>query len=225
MKALVACLWILLLGVAPAARAADPVWVEGTHYFRVDPSRAPPSPRGKVTVTEVFSYGCPACNAFVPYMRALKSSLPAGAVVDYVPASFVPSEDWPMFQRAYLTAQSLGVADRAHDAAFEAVWKTGELATMDPSTGGLRKNMPSIEDAAKFYARVTGVPAAHFLDVARSFTIEMNMKKTDDLIKAYQADSTPTLIINGKYRINGRDAGGFQPMIDIAKWLIAKEGH
>jgi thiol:disulfide interchange protein DsbA len=51
------------------------------------------------------------------------------------------------------------------------------------------------------------------------------MKKADDLIKAYQADSTPTLIINGKYRISGREAGGFQPMIDIAKWLIAKESR
>jgi thiol:disulfide interchange protein DsbA len=215
----------LALGWATQASAADAPWIEGTHYFRVDPSRVPPSPAGKTTVTEVFSYGCPACNAFVPYMRALKASLPPGTLVEYLPASFVPSEDWPMFQRAYLTAQILGVADRTHEAAFSAVWKSGELATMDPATHGLRKPMPTIEDAAAFYNRVAGVPTTQFLEAARSFSTELNMKKSDDLIKAYQADSTPTLIINGKYRISGREAGGFQPMIDIAKWLIAKESR
>jgi thiol:disulfide interchange protein DsbA len=215
----------LVLGLATHAFAADAPWAEGTHYFRVDPSRVAPSPAGKVAVTEVFSYGCPACNAFVPYMRSLKASLPVGTVVEYLPASFVPSEDWPMFQRAYLTAQILGVADRTHEAAFEAVWKSGELATMDPDTHGLRKTMPTIEDAAAFYNRVAGVPTTRFLEVARSYSTEVNMKKADDLIKAYQADSTPTLIINGKYRISGREAGGFQPMIDIAKWLIAKESR
>ena len=31
-----------------------------------------------------------------------------------------------MFQRAYLAAQSLGIAERTHQAMFDAVWKTGE---------------------------------------------------------------------------------------------------
>ena len=39
-----------------------------------------------------------------------------------------------MLQRAYFTAQALGIAERTHQAMFDAVWKTGELAMQVPST-------------------------------------------------------------------------------------------
>ena len=78
---------------------------------------------------EVFSYGCPACFQFQPVAIKLAASLPANAKMVYLPASFNPSEDWPMFQRAYYAAQALGVADKTHDAMYDAVWKPGgELA-------------------------------------------------------------------------------------------------
>ena len=72
----------------------------------------------------MFSYACPACNQFQPYMRKLEHSVPANVVIDFVPASFNPAEDWPMFQLAYVTAQTLGIADKTHDAMFDAVWTT-----------------------------------------------------------------------------------------------------
>src|SRR5271163_2342120 len=84
---------------APAAKPAAPVWAAGTNYFLVQqPPPAPPSlPPGRIEVTEVFSYACPACNAFLPTMHKLIESLPANVTVDYLPASFNSSEDWPMF--------------------------------------------------------------------------------------------------------------------------------
>jgi len=230
MKKFAACLLVLLPTLASTAFAANAPWVEGVHYFRLDQARLEQAqvgaqPAGKSTVTEVFSYGCPACNAFLPYWRSFKATLPAGTVVDYIPAAFIPAEDWPMFQRAYLAAKALGIAERTHEAMFDAVWKTGELGTMDPATRGLKRAMPGIEDAAKFYERVAGVPAGRFLAVARSFTIELDMKKADERILALQADSTPTLIVNGRYRVSQESAGGFQQLIDLAKWLVAKDGH
>ncbi len=225
MKPLASCLLALLLGIATTAHAASPAWVEGVHYFRLDPARVGPPAAGKATVTEVFSYGCPACNAFQPYWNSFRATLPAGTAVDYLPASFVPAEDWPMFQRAYLAARALGIAERTHDAMFAAVWKTGELGTMDPATRGLRKTMPTIEDAARFYERVAGVPAAKFLGAANSFSMELDIKRADERVLALQADSTPTLVIDGRYRVSGVSAGGFQQMVDLAHWLLAKDGH
>src|SRR5271155_1086860 len=96
---------------APAA-TGTPTWTEGVNYFLIVPARPTALPAGKVEVTEVFSYACPACNAFQPTMHKLKQSLPANAVIDYLPASFNPSEDWPMFQLAFCTAQTLGVAEQ-----------------------------------------------------------------------------------------------------------------
>src|SRR5271155_3891219 len=157
-----AAVFSLFLSIATAAPAA-PVRTEGTNYFLIEPPRPTSLPQGKVEVTEVFSYACPACNQFQPTMHQLKQSLPANAVVDYLPASFNPSEDWPMFQLAFCTAQTLGVAEQTHDAMFDAVWKSGELAISNPATGALKEHMPTIEDAAGFYERHAGVPAAKFL--------------------------------------------------------------
>src|SRR3984885_9668208 len=138
-------------GSAPTPASNAPIWIQGVNYFLVDPPRPTSLPAGKVEVTEVFSYACPACNLFVPTMHKLKASLPPNAVFDFLPAAFNPSEDWPMFQLAYLTAETLGVADQTHDAMFNAVWQSGELAVIDPATRDIKSLLPTIEDLAKFY--------------------------------------------------------------------------
>src|SRR5208337_4593872 len=75
------------------AAPAAPDWTEGRNYFLVERPHPPSLPKGKVEVIEVFSYACPACNAFLPFMRKLIKSLPANAVVDYLPAAFNANED------------------------------------------------------------------------------------------------------------------------------------
>src|SRR5262249_53790823 len=156
---------------------------------------------------------CPWCAQFNPMMEQLKKSLPADAQLVYIPAAFNPSEGWPMFQRATCTAQTLGIFDKTHDQMFEAVWKTGELAISDPRTHSLKPALPPIEDAARYYNRLTGINIDKFLLASKSFAVDTLMRRDDSLIRAYHVDSTPTLVINGKYRITGQSAGGPQQMI------------
>jgi protein dithiol oxidoreductase (disulfide-forming) len=160
--------------VPAQAPAAASNWVEGKNYFRIAQPQPTNLPRGKVLVTEVFSYACPACNQFRPYMQKLVKSLPPNAVVDYLPASFNPSEDWPVFQLAYVTAQTLGIADRTHEAMYDAVWTTGELATTEGTQ--LKSRMPTIEDAARFYQKQTGTPAAKFIETSKSFGVDTQVR-------------------------------------------------
>jgi protein dithiol oxidoreductase (disulfide-forming) len=226
MKAIVALFAFLftaaLAGAAPSP-AGSSEWVEGRNYFLVAQPQQTGLPAGKVLVSEVFSYACPACNQFQPYMQKLVKSLPANAVVDYVPAAFNSSEDWPMFQLAYATAQSLGVADKAHDAMFSAVWTTGELATMDAGTGALKSKMPTIEDAARFYQKQAGVPVAKFLEASKSFGVDSQVRRYQALVVAYGVDRTPTLVVNGKWRVHVQAAGSPEKLIDLVKFLVAKE--
>src|SRR5260370_1239068 len=86
---------VLALSICAPVRSA-PTWVEGVNYFLIQPARPTSMPAGKVEVTEVFSYACPACNLFVPTMHKLKASLPPNAVFDVLPASFNPRENGPM---------------------------------------------------------------------------------------------------------------------------------
>src|SRR5450432_2503777 len=216
-----ACAVALTLAASISAHAAQ-VWTEGVNYFLIQPARTPAVPPGKVEVTEVFSYACPACNIFQPIMHKLKQAMPPNVVVDYLPAAFNTAEDWPMFQLAYVTAQLLGVDQQTHDAMFDAVWKGGDLSISD-SSRGLKTRMPTIEDAAKFYSQRAGVPADKFLATSKSFSADLKVRTDQDLMVAYKVDRTPTIIVNGKYRLHVESAGGADQLIELIKYLVAKE--
>ena len=212
---------------APAMAAAPFVdngkWLEGKHYFVIEPAQ-PTSHPGKIEVTEVFSYGCPACNGFHSTVEQIAKGLPSTAVMNYLAASFRPDENWPMYQRAFYAAQALELVGKTHDAMFNAVWKSGELSTYNLKASDLKPKAawPTIDDAAKFYANY-GVTAQEFTGVANSFAVNTRMKRADDLMKAYGVESTPTMVINGKYRFTTSTAGGFAQSIELTRWLVAKE--
>jgi thiol:disulfide interchange protein DsbA len=212
---------------APAAPAEPFVdngkWVEGKNYFLIQPPQPTDQP-GKVVVTEVFSYACPACYHFHTVMDRLAASMPSNVVVEYLPASFRPDENWPLFQRAYFAAKALGVADKTYDAMFDAVWKTGELASDDLGTGRPKPQSawPTLDDVAKFYAKY-GVDPKQFVGVANSFSVNLQMKRADDQLKSFGADETPTIVVNGKYRLTPITAGSYDDTIALVKWLVAKE--
>jgi len=211
------------LTLAATVQAADvPVpWEAGKHYFVIDPPQRSEGTAGKIEVTEVFSYGCPACNFAHTFIAKIAKGLPANAVMTFVPASFKPNEDWPMFQRAYLTAQSLGVADKAHEAMFDAVWKPdAPLAIMNADGRSLKNPLPTIDDAAKFYAKY-GVKAEDFVGTANSFTINTKMKQADAFVRNTGTDSTPTIVVGGKYRLTYVSAGSdWNLMEQLIHYLI-----
>lgn len=217
---------ITVAGLAAAAsaqaQAQAQTWVAGRHYSII-PTQRTNVPAGKVEVMEVFSYGCPACNGFLTTMKKLKAALPPNAQLVYLPASWNKSENWPLFQRAFLTAQSLGVAEKAHEGMFQAIWTTGELGVTEPS-GRLKKTLPSIEDTARFYERVTGVKAADFVNASKSFGVDLKIRQADSQILAMQVSSTPTLVVNGKYRVNNDNVQTSDQIIELVKFLVAKEG-
>jgi thiol:disulfide interchange protein DsbA len=211
------------LGLASVAGAAP---IEAGKQYEVlqQVQRTNVAP-GKVEVMEVFSYGCPACDHFQPTMKKLKAALPANAQLVYLPASWNSAENWPTFQRAYLTAKSLGVADKAHDQMFAAIWDSGgELAIQENGPQSpLKKKLPSIEDIARFYQKVTGANPADFVAASKSFSVDLKMRQADAQILAMQVQSTPTLIVKGKYRLNNDAMQSADDIIGVVKFLVAKE--
>jgi thiol:disulfide interchange protein DsbA len=217
-----ALLTTTLLALGAAAQAAT--YEAGTHYTVIPQAQRTNVAPGKVEVMEVFSYGCPACNAFRGTMKKLKASLPANAQLTYLPAAWHPEENWPLMQRAYFTAQALGVADKAHDAIYDAIWTSGELSAMEPgSSSRLKSKLPTIDDVAKVYQRVAGVNPANFVATSKSFGVDLKMRQADNQITAMKVDSTPSLVVNGKYRVNRESVKGDDALIDLVKFLVAKE--
>jgi thiol:disulfide interchange protein DsbA len=210
---------LILTGVS--AHAADR-WVEGKNYFLVLPAQTTLVSPGKVEVAEAFSYGCPACNQFLPMMTELKKRLPPQAQIVYVHASFNTAEQWPLFQRAFYTAQQLNIVDKTHDAMFRAIWgHNAELAVVE---GGRLKNPPpTMDNVAQFYARTAGVDAKKVIEMSKSFVVDMNIRRADAWMKACHVDQTPTLVVNGKYRLHVTSAGGVNELYELVDWLVQKE--
>ncbi len=216
-------LFLLSSVLAWPALAAEE-WTEGVDYTVISPAQPMATIAGKVEVTEVFSYGCPVCWRYYKDADALRAHLPANAFMDYLPASFMPAEDWVMFQRAYFAARSLGIEKRTHDAMFVAIWETHELATIDPTTNRPKRNPPTIEDAAKFYARVAGVKTQDFLQAANSFGVTTQMNQADAQVHGWMVGGTPTIVVNGKYRVEPYDDQGQERnVIAIVRFLVKKE--
>ena len=220
-----AILFTLAVTTLPLMASAQTTWTEGKNYFQITPALHTSVAAGKIEVTEVFSYGCPHCSEFRPVVKQLKAALPANAVFTLIPASFNPAEDWPMLQRAYVTAEALGIAERAHDGIFDAIWKSGELAVVDVQTNRIKNPAPTIEDAARVYNKLTGIAVDKFVAVSQSFTVEVKMKADDAYVLHGQVDSTPTIVVNGKYRLNSESAGGATQLLQLVKYLVAKESH
>jgi thiol:disulfide interchange protein DsbA len=217
---------LLLLAVSGFAFAQAPQqWTEGKDYFAIQ-NPQPTNQPDKVVVTEVFSFGCPACNQFEPFLDKLRAELPAGTVLEFLPASWHPNEDWPVFQRAWFTAKALGVDTPAsHDAMFKAIWgPNGPLQTYDPTTQRPKAeaNLPKIEDVAKVYANY-GAKPDQFVATANSFAVNLRMKRADQQIMAWGVDSTPTIVIDGKWRLTPVSAKGAQQAVDLTLFLVNKE--
>jgi protein dithiol oxidoreductase (disulfide-forming) len=214
---------VLYAAALPAGAApAQQQWVEGTNYTLLDQPQATTVPAGKVEVMEIFSYACPFCDKFQPIVHQIERSLPPYAQMVFLPASFIPAEDWPVFQQAYFAAQSLGIADRTHQAMYDAVWKNGVLATVDPTTNEIKHPAPSLEAIAHYYSQLTGVDPEKFLTAARSFGVATEMRQADAQILAMQIPGTPCIVVDGKYRVEMESLRTPDDIVSLVRFLVAK---
>ncbi|HYM35498.1 MAG TPA: thiol:disulfide interchange protein DsbA/DsbL [Steroidobacteraceae bacterium] len=162
----------------------------------------------KVEVVEVFSYACIHCAHFQPLVDEWRKHIDAKKVeFTYLPSPYNPL--YQLLARGYYTAASMGVAEKTHYEIFNAIHERGA-------------RIQSLDDLASVYAQL-GVPRDKFLATANSFFVESQVRRALEMVVTYRADSTPSLIIAGKYRITADLAGGQENMLKVADQLIAKE--
>ena len=199
---------LMLFTSACTAQSNTPTpYTEGTEYVTLPAPYQRYSNTGKVEVVEVFSYGCIHCAEFAPIADQLRKSLPKGVEFKLVPAAF--SAEWLPFARAYYAANQLGVVDRTHLKLFAAKF-------------GQHYPINSLDELADFYAR-EGVNRADFMRLATSPEATAKLKADLALIQKWQVDGTPTLVIDGKYKITG--VHSLQEAAAVAQWLVNRELH
>jgi len=199
----------LMTAVAAQAQGSKSVaYQEGLHYFEIRDASAISG--GPAIVEEAFSYMCSHCYSFEPYVSAWLKRKPANVEFRRIPVVFGRGS-WELYARAYVTAELMNVPDTAHAAMMDRLWKEKNI-------------MRSIDELAEFYSQF-GADKDKFVATAASFAVDTALKKDQLKVQSYGVTGTPTLIVNGKYRIAGSEAvPSFDVMLDVVDYLIAQAG-
>jgi thiol:disulfide interchange protein DsbA len=203
-------LFLFLAAFLPLAAGAAEPYQEGVHYARIVPAQPVDSAPGKAQVTELFWYGCPHCYELEPHVAAWLKKKPPQVEFERMPAVF-RTNMWHTHAKAFYAAEALGVLDRVHGDLFSAIHeKRQPLATED--------------QLAQFFAD-RGVPAAEFRDAFNSFAVETKVNRAMALSKAYGISGVPSIVVAGKYRVEGGMAGSYENMLRIAEYLALREAR
>lgn len=193
----------------PVVAPQGPAPVAGTDYVEIFGGQPWQPLDGKIEVAEMFNYICPACYAFDPSLRNWKAKQPADVRLVYVPAQFRP--DFVPYAKAFFAAESLGIEGKSHQAVYEAIHQKRSI----PAEGV----PPDEAKVAAFYTQY-GVSAEQFLNTMKSFAVSGQMNKAKQFMMRSQVESTPSLIVNGKYLVKGRT---WDDMLRITDHLVAQE--
>ncbi len=193
----------LVMG-APVAMASAPV--EGKDYFLVEPA-LPPADPSKIVVTEFFSYQCPHCYRFAKPYAAWTAGLPSDVRTDRA-AVAIGHEAWNASAQAFYALSVLKAVPRLDDAFF----------------GAIHQERKPLNDEASITNWVAGqgIDRTQFQNAYRSFSVQLQTKRADDLTRAVRLPSVPALLIDGKYLLPVSDNGNFTDQLAFAKTLIAR---
>ena len=214
-SALKTAIWLtaaLVFAAVQAGAAENPAgFVEGTHYERIDVpvetglENESPS---LVEVVEVFSYMCIHCYSFDPLLQSWEENMPQQAVFNRVPAVF--SDDWALMARAFYTAEILDISEEMHEPLFNAIH-------VKPL------NLRDEDQMASLFSEAGAISDEEFTKAYNSFFVRSRVMQAQAKSRAYGITGVPTMVVNGKYRVDGRMAGSNQGMLDVVNFLVEQE--
>jgi thiol:disulfide interchange protein DsbA len=190
---------LLLLPLAGQAQ-----FLEGVEYTRVNPQ--PVETGNKIEVREFFWYGCPHCFSLEPSIERWHKTMPKNVQFVRTPAVF--NAQWAVHARAYYAFETLGITEKMHAPLFQAIHVD-------------KRRLFDAESIAAFVAEKGGDRKA-FLDAYNSFGMQANLNRATQAGRAYNIESVPTLIVDGKYMTNANIAGGFDRAMQVVNFLIKK---
>ena len=204
---------IVLAQQAEPAAARDWQFTEGQHYARMVPSQPTWGGADKIEVVEFFWYGCPHCYDFEPYLSRWKAQKDPNVRFVKIPAMWQPVLE--LHARLFYTEEVLARNGQLEDPeafrnmVFEEYHRRGNRLTSEKAIYEL-------------FERV-GISEEDFEKTWSSFEVDQNIRKAKDLARRYSIASVPAIVVNGKYRTGGAEAGSYTKLIEIIDELTERE--
>lgn len=178
---------------------------EGIEYEVLKQPQSAPTD-GKVEVIEFFSYACPHCYSFEPYIESWKEKKSDNVEFVHVPAIF--NDNWEALATLFYAAEVLGVQEKMHPIIFEAMHGEG-------------KKVRSFNDLKAVFAE-NGVSEEKLTQALNSFTVAAKTRRAKTMTQTYGITSVPNVVVQGKYRTNGTLAHGHENVFKVVDFLSEK---
>tara|TARA_R110002050_G_scaffold231244_3_gene366997 strand:+ start:3091 stop:3777 length:687 start_codon:yes stop_codon:yes gene_type:complete len=186
-------------------------YTEGEHYTKVSETASK-----NAEVREYFSFYCPHCLRFEPFMESVKKNLPEGVKFERNHVDFLRAaspEVQSMLSKAVVAAEQLGMESKLVGAIFNYLQIQRAVITSE-------------KDIRNIFV-LNGADGEKFDKLMKSFSVNSHaksMKKHQDTMsKSGALKSVPTVIVNNKYRINTQalDKTNFeQDYKDLINYLL-----
>ncbi len=192
---------LAFLSLSAAAQMAAPQ--EGKEYLRLK-NPQPVETGKKIEVIEFFSYGCPHCGELEPILQAWLKSMPADVQFRRIPVMF--QERWIPLAKIYYTLEALGEEARLSPEIFVAVHGKAQNLSQDKTFLD--------------WAASQGLDRKKVEDMYNSFAIAGKVNRARMAAQAYQVQSVPLIVVDGKFVSNRLSSHAqIPPLIDA---LVAK---
>ena len=204
---------ILLAQADTSSPPAEWKFRENQHFVRLVPTQPTVGGADKIEVAEFFWYGCPHCYTFEPYINGWAAEQSSNVRFVRVPAMW--NRGLELHAQLYYTEEVLATNGVIKDpAAFrEAVFVEYHR----------RNNRLGSKDAIQLFFARFDVSAEEFERAWGSFEVNQKMRVAADLARRYGIASVPMMVVNGKYRTSGTEAGSLDGLLEVIDELVARE--
>ncbi|MFB0981985.1 MAG: thiol:disulfide interchange protein DsbA/DsbL [Alteromonadaceae bacterium] len=207
MKKLVSLFVMLLLPLMASAGN----YQEGKHYTVVSEQATK-----KPEVREFFSFYCPHCFRFEPFMASVKKQLPEDVKFEFNHVDFLGGVSKPMqkmLSKAVVVAEQMGMERKIMGAIFKYIHVQRAVFTSE-------------KDIRKVFV-LNGADGEKFDKLMKSFGVNSKAKqmkkKQDYYAKIGGLTAVPAVIVNGRFRIENKvlDKDNFEEDYNnLVKYLL-----
>ena len=183
--------------------ADDTVFHNGIHFTEIN-HVAPVTNTGKIEVVEVFWYACQHCFRFEPHVTQWKTALADDVVFQRIPG--VLSKHWVLLAKVFYAATILGVEEKMTPIIFHHIHKK-------------KAPLNKIKQVEALFV-ANGVTSEDFNRAIKSFAVNTKVGQAKSLNKRYGLSGVPTIIVDGRYRVDSGSIGSFEKVIEITRFLV-----
>jgi thiol:disulfide interchange protein DsbA len=192
-----------------------PVWqyTENQLFTRLVPTQPTVGGADKIEVTEFFWYGCQHCYDFERHINGWADAKPANVRFVRIPATW--NRGLELHAQLYYTEEVL--------AANGAIKEPAAFRDAVFAEYHRRGNRLGSKDAIQTLFARFDVSAEDFERAWSSFEVNQKMRVAADLARRYGIANVPAMVVNGKYRTGGAEAGSYETLLEVIDELVARE--